>query len=94
MAKDKDHNTIHLESGAPREDLETKGYADATIQKQNKEILDGTAEARRIERRYMRRLDITILPAISALYLFEYVDRGNVVVCLLRPMKREILKSC
>jgi hypothetical protein len=76
-------SAIQLETGqdgATPGNLETKGYADAAIQKQNHEILDGTAEARRIERRYMRRLNMIILPTISALYFFEYLDRGNVAV--------------
>jgi hypothetical protein len=84
MAEVKD-NTIQLETGqdsATPDNLEAKGYADAAIQKQNHEILDGTAEARRIERKYMRRLNIIILPTISALYFFEYLDRGNVAVRL------------
>jgi hypothetical protein len=32
------------------------------------------------EKRYLRRLDWIILPAISTLYFFEYLDRGNVAV--------------
>ncbi len=32
------------------------------------------------ERRYMRRLNWIILPTISLLYFFEYLDRGNVAV--------------
>ncbi len=32
------------------------------------------------ERRYIRRLDWIILPTISSLYFFEYLDRGNVAV--------------
>ena len=81
MTTEKD-NKIHLEDGqsAPIEALETRGYADASIQKQNREILDGTVEAKRIERRYMWRLNYLVLPTISALYFFEYLDRGNVAV--------------
>ena len=62
------------------QELGARGYADASIQKQNREILDGSAESRRIEKRYMRRLNKLILPTISALYFFEYLDRGNVGV--------------
>ena len=32
------------------------------------------------EKRYLRTLDFIILPAISALYFFEYLDRGNIAV--------------
>ena len=90
MAGIKD-NAIHLETGPQRasvDDIESKGYADAAIQKQNREVFDGTDEARRIERRYMRRLNTIILPTISALYFFEYLDRGNVAV---RPYLRSQL---
>src|SRR6266566_238506 len=31
-------------------------------------------------RRYMRKLNFIILPTISLLYFFEYLDRGNVAV--------------
>ena len=82
MVEGKD-NAIQLESSQDRnalDHIEAKGYADAAIQKQNHQILDGTAEAQRIERRYMRRLNVLILPTISALYFFEYLDRGNVAV--------------
>ena len=32
------------------------------------------------QKRYLRKLDLVILPTISALYFFEYLDRGNVAV--------------
>ena len=82
MAENKD-NAVRLETGQhsfAADNIETKGYADAAIQKHNHEIFDGTDEARRTERRYMRRLNIIVLPTISALYFFEYLDRGNVAV--------------
>jgi hypothetical protein len=92
MAESKD-NATHLEIGPQStavDDIESKGYADAAIQKQNREVFDSTDEARRIERRYMRRLNLIVLPTISALYLFEYLDRGNVAV---RPCLRFQLSS-
>ncbi|KAH7350581.1 major facilitator superfamily domain-containing protein [Rhexocercosporidium sp. MPI-PUGE-AT-0058] len=38
------------------------------------------------QKRYPRKLDLTILPMISTLYFFEYLDRGNIAfsVCLLQ----------
>jgi hypothetical protein len=42
---------------------------------------DGAAaEQTAAEKRYLRRLDWIILPAISTLYLFDYLDRQNVAV--------------
>ena len=75
-------NAMQIEDGRPNvlDDIEAKGYADAAIQKQNNQILDGTAEAHRLERKYMRRLDMIILPTISVLYFFKYLGRGNVAV--------------
>lgn len=40
-------------------------------------ILD-SPEAREAERKYIWKLDLIILPTISALYFFEYIDRGNI----------------
>lgn len=42
-------------------------------------ILD-SPEAREAERKYIWKLDLIILPTISALYFFEYIDRGNIAV--------------
>ncbi len=33
------------------------------------------------QHKYLRRLDVIILPTISWLYVFEYLDRGNIAVC-------------
>ena len=80
-------DTLQLENAPPSrttaaEELKATGYADACIQKQTLEILNGSAESRCIEKRYMRRLNMIILPTISALYFFEYLDRGNVGVSI------------
>ena len=37
--------------------------------------------AREAERKYIWKLDLIILPTISALYFSEYIDRGNIAVC-------------
>jgi hypothetical protein len=87
MASAKDE-AVHLEAGAPALDTnhlehvkhDEHGYADSYTQKQNHSILDGSEAARQIEKRYRRRLDMIILPTVSLLYFFEYLDRGNVAV--------------
>lgn len=83
MAEHKD-SPSHLENmqanqiSTARDDVEMEGYIDT--QKETNWILDGSVEARRIEKQYMRRLNYLILPTISALYFFEYLDRGNIAV--------------
>lgn len=57
------------------------GYASVEIQKETN-ILD-TDEARLQERKHKWKLDSIILPTISALYFFEYLDRGNIAVGVL-----------
>ena len=42
-------------------------------------ILDNP-ETREAERKYIWKLDLIVLPTISALYFFEYIDRGNIAV--------------
>ena len=56
--------------------LPAEGYAEAEIQK-DIHILDDS-EKQALERKYMWKLDSIILPTISTLYFFEYLDRGNV----------------
>lgn len=54
------------------------GYAPEDIQ-QSAQILEDPEMAHR-KRRYMWKLDSIILPTVSALYFFEYLDRGNIAV--------------
>ena len=54
-------------------------YADNEIQ-EHQHVLD-TEGARDAEREYMKKLNLIVLPTISALYFFEYLDRGNIAVC-------------
>ncbi|KAH8697897.1 major facilitator superfamily domain-containing protein [Talaromyces proteolyticus] len=52
--------------------------APENIQQQALAVLNDSPESRARERAYMRKLDCIILPTISALYFFEYIDRGNI----------------
>ena len=54
-------------------------YADNEVQ-EHQRVLD-TEGARDAEREYMKKLNLIVLPTISALYFFEYLDRGNIAVC-------------
>lgn len=44
------------------------------------QVLNDSPESRARERAYLWKLDSIILPVISALYFFEYIDRGNIAV--------------
>ena len=58
---------------------ESQGYADPSIQRENEAVL-GSADSRAIERKYMRKLDMIILPMVIFLYFFGYLTRGNIAV--------------
>lgn len=63
------------------------GYASSDIQQQTLIVQEDTPEARARERTYIWKLDCIILPTISWLYFFEYIDRGNIAVRLcLHPL--------
>jgi hypothetical protein len=72
---DKDE-VAHVESR--QQDAQMKDYAPQDVQKVAHR-LDGP-EWILAQRRYLRKLDLTILPMISTLYFFEYLDRGNIAV--------------
>jgi hypothetical protein len=66
-------------------------YAPEDIREQALGVLNNTPEARARERAYLWKLDCIILPTISALYFFEYIDRGNIAVSLLQMLTRSLV---
>jgi MFS family permease len=62
-----------------QEYTQTNDYASQDIQKVAHRLDD--TEFFLAQKRYLRKLDLTILPMISTLYFFEYLDRGNIAVC-------------
>lgn len=58
-------------------DLEVQGYANKELVKRTHSILDDP-EMKKLERRFIWKLDLIVLPTVSALYFFAYLDRGNV----------------
>ena len=44
--------------------------------------LADTPEWRAKEKRVVKRLDMTLMPMVWILYLFNYLDRNNVAYCL------------
>lgn len=80
MASQKDLPS-HLENiDSNQINTATIDYVDMETQKQTDWVLNGSEEARKFEKQYMRRLNHLILPTVSALYFFEYLDRGNIAV--------------
>lgn len=61
-----------------QEDTQTNDYASRDIQKVAHRLDD--TKFFLAQKRYLRKLDLTILPMISILYFFEYLDRGNIAV--------------
>jgi hypothetical protein len=53
-------------------------YAPAEIQKETRILEDPEWFTR--QKRYLRKLDFILMPTISILYFFEYLDRGNIAV--------------
>ena len=73
-----DSEILHIEDNSSHTDIEATDYAPPEIQKEIAVLDDPDWIA--AQKRYLRKLDFTILPMISALYFFEYLDRGNIAV--------------
>ncbi len=78
------NGTAHLDDAEKTKvplatDVEVGDYA---LDKIHQAVHRGADDPERAaaEKRYMRRLNSIILPTISLLYFFEYLDRGNVAV--------------
>lgn len=54
-------------------------YAPTDVQKEVR-MLDDPEWVNK-QKRYLRKLDFILMPTISLLYFFEYLDRGNIAVC-------------
>jgi hypothetical protein len=71
--------TGHLETAAVEEQLAVgEDYAPKAVQ-DNVDALNHPENAQ-AAKRYKRKLDMIILPTITLLYFFEYLDRGNAAV--------------
>ena len=68
-----------------RNELDREDYAPPEVQK-GIQLLD-TQELQTARKKYLRKLDLIILPTISALYFFECLDRGNIAVHLSQSVK-------
>lgn len=72
-----DEAAAHLEQARTPNDAEkVDDYAPEEIQTEVRNLNDPAWT--QAQRRYLRKLNSIILPAISVLYFFEYLDRGNV----------------
>lgn len=83
------NETQHIEqasvqSVADIEKIDDQGPEDI----QKKVGIQNDPEWIRIQRRYLWKLDCILLPAVSLLYFFEYLDRGNVANAKLYGLAR------
>jgi hypothetical protein len=69
--------------------LQPDDYATDDVQKTAHRLDD--PEWLQAQKRYLRKLDWMILPVISSLYFFEYLDRGNIGVR--QPLTQSTLHS-
>jgi hypothetical protein len=77
-----DSEIAHVEESNSQLDVDTIDYASPEIQKDIRVLND--PEWIKAQKSFLRKLDFIILPTISALYFFEYLDRGNIAVSLIR----------
>jgi hypothetical protein len=74
-----EQDVAHLEQAREENESEkVDDYAPEEIQNEARNLDDPAWVL--AQRRYLWKLDCIILPAISILYFFEYLDRGNVAV--------------
>jgi hypothetical protein len=65
---------------------EQNGYAPIDIQKEAQLVDD--PEWIKKQKKYLRKLDLILMPTISLLYFFEYLDRGNIAVSIINRFPR------
>jgi hypothetical protein len=71
--------TTPVKDNAPdHEHLETMPDINTEKGQLSQEELVETTEWRARERRLVRKLDMTLLPVVWVLYLFNYLDRNNI----------------
>jgi len=64
-----DADTAHVEMGSKTEKLDPEGLADDTIDQERWNA---------VEKSLVRKLDMTLMPTVWLLYLFNYLDRNNI----------------
>ena len=72
------NDTEHIEGSLSPINNDGDDYAPPDIQKEAQILED--PEYVRAQKKYLFKLDCIILPTISVLYFFEYLDRGNIAV--------------
>ena len=77
-----DSEIAHVEDSNSQLDVEATDYAPPETQKEIRVLTD--PEWIKAQKSFLRKLDFIILPTISALYFFEYLDRGNIAVSHIR----------
>ena len=64
-----DADTAHVEMGSNTEKLDPEGLGEDAI---NQERWNA------VEKSLVRKLDLTLMPTVWLLYLFNYLDRNNI----------------
>lgn len=64
-----DANTAHVEMGSKSDKHEPKGLVEDTIDQERWDA---------VEKSLVRKLDLTLMPTVWLLYLFNYLDRNNI----------------
>lgn len=79
LAMGYEEKASHIERAADEAQQQPDdGYAPVDIQKETCILEDPEWLAK--QKKYLRKLDSILLPTISILYFFEYLDRGNIGV--------------
>lgn len=64
-----DANTAHVEMGTKSEKLDYEGSREDTTDQERWDA---------VEKSLVRKLDLTLMPTVWLLYLFNYLDRNNI----------------
>lgn len=80
-AEAKIEGPVYIEGQGDERQRNRDDYAPDHIQQAVDDLNNATSS--KAYKRYMRKLDLIILPAITLLYFLEYLDRGNAAVSML-----------
>lgn len=81
MSDNKDMAVVHEENDA---ELKGKSMPNDSGDAANQE------ERARIERRLVRKLDMTLMPMVWSLFLFNYLDRNNIAQAKLNHIEDDL----
>lgn len=77
----------HLDSP---NDITRAGQADSDDKGEAQRLEDVSDEYKAIEKRVVRKLDMTLVPMLWILYLFNYLDRNNIAQARLNGFEKDL----